>query len=110
MSLVFYGNFMTELLEPKLEAILPVQFHGEFSMLILITVTSTIILLVIAEFLPKVLFRINPNQTLNFFAIIVYPFYILFYPLVVFILFITNKLLQLFFNVELAKAIPILAE
>lgn len=104
VSLVFYGNFMTELLEPKLEAILPVQFHGEFSMLILITVTSTIILLVIAEFLPKVLFRINPNQTLNFFAIIIYPFYILFYPLVVFILFITNKLLQLFFNVELAKA------
>ncbi|MBT8196680.1 MAG: hemolysin family protein [Bacteroidia bacterium] len=104
VSLVFYGKFFTELLKPKLISMLPEQFHGEISLLIIITVFSTLFLLVFAEFLPKVLFRINPNRTLNFFALIIYPFYILFYPLVLFILFITKILLKLLFKVELKQA------
>ena len=42
------------------------------------TVVSTLIVLITAEFLPKALFRINPNRSLKFGAIPLFAFYWLF--------------------------------
>ncbi len=71
IALVLYGIVMAQLLEPWL-----LTFGlGNAFVLIAQTTISTLVILVFAEFLPKVLFRIDPNASLGFFAI---PLQILF--------------------------------
>ena len=77
ISLVIFGIFMAVLLENPISNFI----DSEFGILITQTILSTFIILITAEFLPKTIFRINSNSYLNFFAIPVYIFYILFYPI-----------------------------
>lgn len=65
IALVVYGIVMARMLEPWLRDLWP---HEVF-VLVAQTTLSTLIILVFAEFLPKTLFRLDPNGTLSFFAI-----------------------------------------
>jgi CBS domain containing-hemolysin-like protein len=65
------------------------------------TTISTIIILFIAEFFPKAVFRLNPNLALNLLSFPVAIFYVLFYPLTRFILFISRGILKFFFKVSI---------
>jgi putative hemolysin len=100
ICLVVYGIFMAHLLTPGLINIIPAQFLSEASLLLFQTIISTFIILITAEFLPKVLFRINPNKTLNFFAIPALFFYALLYPLVWIIKSFSEWVLKNFARVE----------
>lgn len=53
---------------------------SEAMQLILITLISTILVLVACEFLPKTIFRINPNYSLRMFSLPLYMCYLLLYP------------------------------
>lgn len=76
--LVLYGMLMARLLQEPLSAIL----NGSTSMhLLLETIISTIIIIFTGEFIPKALFRTNPNRSLKRFALLTYPIYIILYPL-----------------------------
>jgi CBS domain containing-hemolysin-like protein len=76
VSLVIYGIAMAALLDPFLAAGLPEYMNSEASILFFQTILSTLIILILAEFLPKVLFRINPNALLSLFAVPAYlPLY-----------------------------------
>lgn len=72
IALVIYGIYFARILEKPL-----ISLVGTNAWLILIiqTICSTIIILITAEFLPKSLFRINPNKILNFFS----PFLLIIY-------------------------------
>jgi CBS domain containing-hemolysin-like protein len=97
IALVIYGIAMAKLLEPVIINILPFHLSTEFVILIIQTIISTLLILFIAEFIPKALFRIYPNKILNFFAIPVKLFYLIFYPVIyVFIGFSEFVLKQLF--------------
>jgi len=97
IALVIYSIAMAKLLEPVIINILPLHLSTEFVILIIQTIISTLIILFIAEFIPKALFRIYPNKILNFFAIPVKLFYMIFYPIIyVFIGFSEFVLKQLF--------------
>jgi len=74
-SLVVYGIFMAILLEP----IFLQLTSNTAGILLLQTIVSTLIVLITAEFLPKALFRINPNRSLTLGAIPLMMFYWLFY-------------------------------
>jgi len=90
ITLVIYGIFMGFLVEPLLSSFV----YSESAILLLQTVFSTIVILFTSEFLPKIMVRINPVLSLNFFSIPLVFFYIVFYPISKFMLFITNFLIR----------------
>lgn len=88
VALVIYGLFMPVLLSPI--------FPGELTIWVLLlqTFISTIIILVLAEFLPKAIFNTNPTWYLQIFAVPSAFFYYLFYPVVSFMIVISNFVLK----------------
>ena len=66
IALVIYGILMAELIEQR---ILSGWIENEFLLVLIQTIISTLIILVTGEFMPKTLFKINPNFTLNILAI-----------------------------------------
>jgi len=78
IALVVYGLVMAIILEPY---ILQVVNNSNMWTLVIQTLLSTLLILFAAEFIPKTVFKINSNFSLNFFSIPVFLFYILFYPL-----------------------------
>jgi len=99
IALVIYGIFMAILLEPLIYTLT----EHDVNILILQTIISTLIILLTAEFLPKTLFRINPNSFLKIFAIPVLLFFIIFYPVSKITIYISNFILGTFFNVKTDK-------
>jgi putative hemolysin len=82
IALVIYGIAMANLLEPVLLAALPEQFNSGLMVLLLQTLIATLIILILAEFLPKILFRIYANTSIKFFAVLLWIIYYILYPLV----------------------------
>lgn len=82
IALVIYGIAMANVLEPSLLLILPQNLHSGLMILFSQTVIATLIILFLAEFLPKVLFRINANAIMTFFAIPLWILYYFLYPIV----------------------------
>lgn len=76
--LVIYGMLMARLLGEPLGQLMPGSTSAQ---LIMETTISTIIIIFTGEFVPKALFRINPNRSLKRFALLIYPIYIILYPL-----------------------------
>lgn len=64
------------------------------------TIISTLIILITAEFMPKVFFQIYANQLLKLFAIPAYFFYLLFYPLSSLVMWISDFVLRVFFKTK----------
>lgn len=71
--------------------------------LILLTTISTIIILIIADFLPKAIFRINPNLALDILALPVALFYILFFPVTKFATGVSKLVLKYLFKVKIEQ-------
>ncbi len=90
IALVFYGIVMTQILTPKLQLL----FSSDFVLLFIQTIIATLIVLVTAEFLPKAIFRIFPNQMLNIFSMPIWVLFILLRPLAILMLKIANFILK----------------
>jgi CBS domain containing-hemolysin-like protein len=98
IALVVYGFFMGDLLMRWAELW---GFHfSEFLNLIIQTLISTIIVLVTAEFLPKVFFQIYANSLMKFLAFPAYAFYLLFYYISSFFIWVSDFVLIKFFKTE----------
>ena len=82
IALIVFGIMMSRLLEPALVQLLPLNFHSEFYLLTSQTILSTAVVLLAGEFIPKIIFRVNPDALLNFFAIPLTAVYYLLYPVV----------------------------
>ena len=90
IALVLYGIIMASLLEPFITRI----FTSSVVVLIIQTIISTLLILVTAEFLPKVVFRSIPNMTLNIFSLPGMVFYVLFYPLTSLIVWLSDTIIK----------------
>lgn len=102
IALVIYGIAMANLLEPAIIKTLPAAYNSEFIILIIQTIISTLLILMTAEFIPKILFRINPNAILKFFAIPVWIFYFIFYPIIFLFIGLAEFILTKIFRIHLA--------
>ena len=103
IALVVYGIAMAILLEPFIINVLPAGWNSEFVVLLIQTIISTLLILFTAEFLPKVLFRINPNAILKFFSIPVWLFYFIFYPVILLYIGFAEILLKKVFRLQLSN-------
>jgi CBS domain containing-hemolysin-like protein len=109
IALVIYGTVMAEdILNPELlRSILPDYIDSEGSILLAQTILSTIIILVFAEFLPKAIFRINPNGILKFLALPLQLVYFLLKPIVWIVLGIGRFILRHIFRIEIIEEKPV---
>lgn len=89
--LVVYGITISVILNPMLQQI----YNNEAFILIANTIVSTGIILITGEFMPKTVFRINPNLMLKLFALPVLIIYVLLYPISLFISWISRQLMKL---------------
>ena len=99
IALVIYGIAFAKLLQPLFFKLVP----NDSLVLLLQTISSTLIILFTAEFLPKTLFRINPNTVLRVFAIPLVFFYFVFYPITKFTIGISKILLNTIFRSSFDK-------
>lgn len=93
VALVVYSTMMAHLIE----ALLPEGFISDEFLLVLVeTLISTAIVIVVAEYLPKTIFRLNPNRKLNIFAFPIWLIYIILYPVSLFTTWLSRMILRLF--------------
>ncbi len=105
IALVIYGFIMGDLLVNWFQKILPTSYsfiNYLFTDLSLLTQTiiSTIIILLTAEFLPKVFFQIYSNTLIKVFALPAYLFYLLFSGISEIIIWFSDVMLKKFFKTE----------
>ncbi|RFN58785.1 hemolysin family protein [Marixanthomonas ophiurae] len=93
IALVVYGLFMGDLLM----GFIPLT---GMSGLLVQTIISTLVILLTAEFLPKVFFQIYANKLIKVFAIPAYFFYMLFSVISEFVIWISDLVLKVFFKTE----------
>jgi putative hemolysin len=74
IALVVYGHYMHRVLSPAFT-----WTTSEYLILLLETLISTLIILFLAEYIPKALFRANSDKVLRIFAVPAYLFYFVLY-------------------------------
>ncbi len=99
IALVIYGIAFANMLEEPITR--AIGTHSEALVLIIQTILSTLLILLTAEFLPKALFRINPNGALKIFSFPVLVFYIILYPISMLSIGISNLTMRHIFKVRM---------
>lgn len=99
IALVVYGIVMTQILTPTFQHF----FNSDILLLLSQTIVTTLIVLVTAEFLPKVVFRIFPNQILNIFAIPIWILFVFLRPVAILMLNVANMLLKYVLKKEISE-------
>ena len=94
IALVVYGIVMTQILTPEFQD----YFQSSFGLLLIQTIITTLIVLVTAEFLPKAIFRIYPNQILKLFSLPIWLFFILLRPIAILMLKLSQWILKFVFK------------
>ncbi len=109
IALVIYGIVMSEHLLTRewLLLHLPDQLHGYGWLLVIQTFLSTIIILVAAEFIPKAIFRINPNATLSLLAIPIRLLYYLLSPIVWVVINLSRFFMRVLFKIDFIEERPV---
>ncbi len=92
VAIVIYGMLMALVLEP----VIAQYIDSSILILLIQTVISTLLVLVFAEFLPKTIFRINPNKIISTLAIPLKIIYILLWPFTSLTVGLANIILNVF--------------
>jgi CBS domain containing-hemolysin-like protein len=98
IALVIYGITFAMLLEEPLRNIL--GNNAEATLLLVQTLISTLLILLTAEFLPKTLFRINPNNSLRLMSLPIALFYAILYPITLLTIGISNFTMKYLLRVK----------
>jgi putative hemolysin len=101
IALVIYGIAIAVILEPMIYNLFPAAVDAEGLLIVLQTLFATLIILVLAEFIPKVIFRINPNGVLDVFAIPTIIFHYLFWPVARLFIWVSKLMMNILFRVKM---------
>ncbi|MEO6883478.1 MAG: hemolysin family protein [Bacteroidia bacterium] len=95
-SLVIFAFFMQKANEP----IIRQYIHSNIGVFMVQIIFSTLLILIAAEYLPKNIFRANPNRIIKIFAVPVGIVYFALYPFVYLITKLSESILKNIFRVE----------
>lgn len=90
ITLVVYGFVMSDWIMNTL----PVTYHNLWWQIGI----AGLVILITAEFLPKILFQLHANSLLKFFAIPAHFFYRLFSPISSFVIWVSDSLMRILFK------------
>ncbi|MDH7911581.1 hemolysin family protein [Winogradskyella sp. SYSU M77433] len=105
IALVIYGLIMGDVLVRWFQSMLPIDnallsyLFIDFQLLTQ-TIISTLVILITAEFLPKVFFQIYANTLMKLLAFPTYLFYMLFWFISDFVIWISDIILKYVFRAE----------
>ncbi len=88
---MLFRSGAAELLDPWLKGI----YDNEVFILLMQTLISTAIILTTGEFFPKTIFRINPNSSLRYFALPIFFFWVILYPISIFTAWLSKTLMRM---------------
>lgn len=91
IMLVIYGMGAAALLDPWLKSV----YDNEVFILLMQTLISTGVILITGEFFPKTIFRINPNSSLRYFALPIFFFWVILYPISKFTSWLSKTLMKM---------------
>jgi CBS domain containing-hemolysin-like protein len=103
IALVIYGIFSGDMLDNTLLTLIP-DTYWRF---IIVTIITTLIVLITAEFLPKSLFRLNPDNILNALIIPFHLCYFILWPIVAIITFISKGIIKILTGETMASSKPV---
>lgn len=92
IALVFFGLFAAQVLEPMITSW---GISDGAIILFIQTIMSTILVLIVAEFVPKALVQISPNSFLRFMALPMFLLYLVLYYPTYLVLMLSNLVLRL---------------
>lgn len=101
---VVYGIAIARILEPFVTSILPEVITNDFTVLLCQTILSTLLVLITGEFLPKIIFGINPNKTMNIFALPAMTLFIILYPIILIYIGISELIIKYILRVEISHS------
>ena len=93
IALVVYGIYIALVLEPPIKDYI---WENKWFVLVLQTLLSTILILFTAEFLPKAVFRINPNGILKVFAVPTMLIYLVLWIPMIIMIGLSEGILRIF--------------
>ena len=99
---VIYGIAMAKMLGNPIRQILPDAINNEFVVLLCQTIISTLLVLFIAEFIPKTLSRLNPNGLMKTMSLPMMILYIVLYPLIFIYIGISELIIKYIFRMKIA--------
>lgn len=91
IALVIYGLQMAIILEPVIARVV----DNEALIVFVQSIISTLLILFAGEFIPKTIFKLNPNFSLNLFSVPLLVIYIVLYPVSKFASLISFLILKL---------------
>jgi putative hemolysin len=97
--LVIYGLLFSELMRTSLWN--PLQLQNEYVKLLFDTILSSLVVLIIGEFLPKAIFRARNDSWLSFFSPVAKLFYNIFNPVSALFVIVAENILKYLFNVKI---------
>ncbi|NVK27399.1 MAG: HlyC/CorC family transporter [Flavobacteriia bacterium] len=105
VALVLFGKYVPEILNPYFQ-----WTNEQYIILLLQTVISTIVVLFVAEYLPKAIFSARANESLKLFSLPVTIIYALIFPVVELITSFSKFLLKKVFRAESDSDQPVFSK
>lgn len=103
IALVVYGTEMAQVLEPFIRSVSSI----DSIILLLQTLISTALVLVTAEFIPKIVFGLNANKFMSLFAIPALLFYYGLFFIVSLVISLSNFILKHFLGISQPDTKPV---
>ena len=101
ISLVLFGSITANFITHERFPALP---QSEISLLVIQTIFTTFVILIFGELIPKILFRVNSDQTLLLFAYPMQLFYYLLKPLADLFHWLSRRLIKLVLGSDLVES------
>jgi CBS domain containing-hemolysin-like protein len=100
IALVMYSMTSAPIIAEYID---PAHRLSEMPLLLIQTLLSTFVILILAEFLPKTIFRINPDKTMLWLAMPLYIIYVIILPLVALFNHLSRFILKVALGIDMSE-------